>query len=267
MRKQSVLAFVAVLALPSLAFAQAQTSEQQTCINLLNKGMNKVAGVQAKAVAGCVADVAKGESSNAFDCYDFQPKVETARLANCTAQSEKCTMAPSFGPTNCTAGNDGAQNSVEKLAQDLYSFGPESIAQCEADAAKCKCQAKVWKATYKLLDTRIKTFNGCKKSGLKDADTPFTASTDIENCIFVDPKSQIDGAKTKLGATIDKSCTGIASPFDSGACAGLTGTSLRDCFDGRTRCRLCRMVVVADNLDSNLCDPFDDGILNSSCSD
>jgi hypothetical protein len=265
---QSILAlaaFSAVLAVPAAALAQAQSKEQQACINSLNKGMYKVSGTQGKITVGCITAFAKGSNSDAFACYDFSSKVETARLANCTAQSTKCPSPPGFGPTDCLAGNNISEAEGKNLAEEIFgAVTSPSVASCETDLAKCKCQARALKASYRLLSARLKTFNACKKNGLKHPEAPYVSSTDLETCLNVDPNQVIDSAIVKLQVAVAVGCTGVASPFDAGACAGLTGVSLIDCLEDRTRCRACNTIAYSDNL-GTACDGYDDGILNSSC--
>jgi hypothetical protein len=260
-----VLASLAMaLAIPSLAHAQAQSAAQQDCINTLNKGMLKIASTQGKLATKCIAGFAKGKEAGPLSCYESDPKLTDLGNDVCEAGVAACTEAPSFGPANCT--NLGsATDEPKELAADLYDIGiDQDIALCADSKDACICQAKTTKATFKVFGQVIKSFNACKKLGLRDEDNQIDSSADLAACLGSDPQLKIENAGIKLGVAVDVSCTGLPMPYGVGECAGETGTNLSACLVQTARCRACRTVRLSDNLTID-CDLFDDASPNTSC--
>lgn len=267
-RTITAAALVAAVLLHATAFAQEQDKDQQKCINALNKGMAKVAGAQLKAVSKCTADFAKGKNMDAPACYNASTKVDGAQSKNCTAETTKCTTPPDFGSSSCNSVNGVSEYNGIRFAEDLFGdiFPNAGITMCAADKPGCKCQASVVKASSKLYATRIKTYNKCKKDGLKNKTLPFTMVNQMDECLALDPKNKIDKAETKLGGSITKKCAGVTTPFAAGECASLTGAMLAECLEDRVRCRVCLTAQASDNLGID-CDNFDNGSDDLSCFD
>lgn len=269
-KRLSVLAVAFVTMISSgTALAAPQSKAQQKCINAMNKGMAKVAGTELKAVAKCTADYAKGKNADAQACYTTSTKVDTAQSKLCTSEPKKCTETPDFAYTGCnTAGGNAEYWGWQYAAEVFGEFDVNAgITPCSSDKAGCKCQAKALKAANKVYATRLKTFNTCKKNVLKDKTSPASTETDVSACLDLDPKQKIDKAVFKLGGAITKKCGTVATPFATGDCMNLTGSSLASCLDARTRCAACLTVQGSDNLflgvDCDLYDDADNG--NSSC--
>lgn len=155
-----------------------------------------------------------------------------------------------------------------RFADDLFGdIDPNAgIKLCAGDKLGCKCQGAVAKASGKLYATRIKTYNKCKKDGLKNKTTPFTAVASMDECLALDLKGKIGKAETKLEGGITKKCAGVTTPFAAGECASLTGTALADCLEVRVRCRVCLTAQASDSLTID-CDDFDNGFDDLSCFD
>lgn len=250
------------------AFGQAQSKPQQKCINAMNKGMAKVGGTQLKAVAKCASDFAKAKNLDAQACYNTSPKVVTAQTKLCDSEPKKCTEMPDFGFSGCgSTGGTAAYFATQYAGEVFGEVDPNAgITLCAGDKDGCKCQGKALKSSNKLYSTRLKTYNKCKKTVLKDKTTPATSAADLAACLQVDPKMKIAKGVTKLGGAITKKCAAVAIPFAAGDCAGLGGDPLRDCLDERTRCGACLTAEAADNLFGEIdCDLYDDGESNGSC--
>jgi len=138
------------------------------------------------------------------------------------------------------------------------------ITTCSSNKPGCKCQAQILKGVNKLYATHLKEFNKCKKTGLKSKTTPFLNSTDLESCVFADPKMKISKARVKLANAINKKCANVAMPLSEGSCPGLNGAALSDCLEKRVRCRSCLTERESDSLAVD-CDSYDDDINNGSC--
>ncbi|MCG8670523.1 MAG: DUF4215 domain-containing protein, partial [Pseudomonadales bacterium] len=126
-----------------------------------------------------------------------------------------------------------------------------------------KCQGKVTKSYLKIVDTKLKIFNGCKNSKLKS--DAIMSAADLETCfddITADTKSKVAKTLIKLADALNSSCGGVdLNAAFAGSCAGgVTAT----CIDERVECRVCLMLNAMDNLNED-CDLFDDGNANGTC--
>lgn len=250
------------------AFAVPQDKDQQKCINAMNKGMNKIASAQLKANGKCISDFAKGKNMSASACYQSPAKVTAAQTKNTEADTKKCTVMPTFGPTGAGSINNYSEYHAHEMADDLLGSPPDSgVAICATSKPHCKCQSKVLKASTKLYSTSQKVFNKCKKAGLKNKTAPYDDAADLSDCLGQDPKNKIAKALTKLDGAISKSCpVEVTNPFP-GNCTGLTGTALGDCVEVQVRCHVCITLQGGDNLPVD-CDLYDDGNGgNGSCFD
>lgn len=265
MNKSISLIMVGALLIAGQAFGQAQSKKQQKCINALNKGMAKVAAAQTRANAKCVTSFAKGKNADAATCLQMAPKVDTAAARTCTAETKSCATTPDFGYTSCLSVNLSSEQNGIGLAWDLFGFAINSgITTCSADKPGCKCQAQILKGVNKLYAVHLKEFNKCKKGGLKSKTAPIMNTSQLDSCVFADPKMKISKAQMKLANAITKKCANVTTPLSEGSCVGLTGANLSFCLEKRVRCRACLTARESDALGIP-CDDFDDDINNGSC--
>lgn len=252
----------------STAFGAAQTKAQQKCINTLNKGMAKIAGVQLKANARCITKYAKGKEPDASTCLLTAPKIDTAITKTCDGETKKCTgVSPDFGKTSCGTVSSASEGGATAVASVMFGSGVNGgVSSCASDKPACKCQARLLTGVNNLYSTHLKEFNKCKKKGLKNRTAPLTDSTGLAGCVSSDPKMKITKARMKLDAGIAKKCAAVANPLFGGSCSGFNGATLTTCLDRRVRCLVCQTLSGSDALPVD-CDDFDDGdTANSSCS-
>src|SRR5262245_9970958 len=82
------------------AFAQAQTVNQQKCLNSLNKDGSLVAKEQGKANLGCLKGAGKATlPGSAQSCLtaDSAGKVAAKQSKTTSDQTKFCAQAPNFG--------------------------------------------------------------------------------------------------------------------------------------------------------------------------
>ena len=219
-----------------------------------------------------------GQTADECLLADGKEKIAAAKGKTASDFAAKCTASPpTFGiPAGSAAAVVNAvarDNSLSLLADIFGASLTNAVVNCDDDQDACKCQQAVSKDYQKLAAAKFKEFLKCKKAVLKGG---ASSAGDLEDCvddpgtpgsIVDDAKGKIAKARTKLGDDIDAKCdtpgvnTVRALP---GACAGLTGTALRDCIDERVECRVCLTINAMDDLDVD-CDTFDDGQLNLSC--
>ncbi|MFN2427647.1 MAG: DUF4215 domain-containing protein [Candidatus Binatia bacterium] len=248
--------------------AHAQLSnKQQGCVNALNKSGGKVASTQGKANSGCVKDAgnSKLDQPTTDLCLTADPKQKIAKAESKTsdALTKKCEEPfPTFAYTTPTVINDAATSEEIALVQAI--FGNPVHAAILTDNDGKKCQSSVAKAYEKLAATRVKTFNSCKKDGLKAG--TITNATQLQSCVGSDPKNKVSGTVTKLGDTVVKACENVALATAFPGCSAEAGSNaaLSACVARNVECRMCQYINAADGLDTP-CDEHDDGNVNQTC--
>ncbi|MBY0278699.1 hypothetical protein K2Z84_25475 [Candidatus Binatia bacterium] len=264
-----------VVAWTGIAIAQ-QNTDQQKCLNAINKDGALVAKAQGKASVACVKDAGTGKLVGTADACltaDAKGKIAKAKGKTLSDETKSCGTAPSFGYPGGAATNTGAQQAELDLVADVFgaSLDP-AITSCTTSKAGCGCQQKVADDVTKLADTKLAEFLKCKKTVLKSGASSAAA---LEACvadggttgsITADSKGKIAKAIVKLTADIGKKCDtpGVTSGAFPGTCTGLTGSALAICLDRVVECRVCQAINDMDALAVN-CDVFDDGSANGSC--
>lgn len=255
------------------AFGQAQSKDQQKCINKLNKDGSAVAKAQSKENLSCLRNAGKNKLvGTAEDCLTLDPKQKVLKKKSKTTTDDGkfCSASPSFAYTGATTTNDAAVQGELDLIADIFGSPLDSaVIDCDVDKAGCLCQQKVLKDVEKLAATKLKEFVKCKKQVLKLGVTTGTAVAACVNdalttgSIAADSKLKILKKRDKLNDTIGKKCDPVGSAFP-GDCTGLSGAMLANCLDVLVECRVCQTINEMDNFFVN-CDLFDDGLANSSC--
>jgi len=196
----------------------AQTSDQQSCINEMNKRGSLVVKEQGKNDYGCVRDAGRGN----LDKLGVPPQPQTAqacltndvrgkvakRVGDVSArESVRCLAAPeqlpSIAYTNAFTVGGAATAAARGVAADV--FGPSldaAIVSDDADSDGAKCQQEVIKRADAVLDTLWKEALAHKKDVLRGDDrltgvagTPINTDADlsVETIAYVaaDPRGKI----------------------------------------------------------------------------
>ena len=269
----TLAAVVCALLLAPAAFGQ-ESSDQQSCLNKLNKDGAAVAKAQGKENSSCLKKAGKGlltGTAQACLTADSKGKVQGKKDKTTADQTQFCTAPlPDFGYTSASAVNTAAQQGQLDIVADMFS-APLTFIDCASDKPGCVCQQKVLKDVEKLATTKLVEFVKCKKQVLKDGGNSATSlSNCVENAgtagsIAADTKGKIQKAFDKLGGDITGKCDGpgVTNGFPN-VCTGLTGNNLAVCLDRVVECRVCQTINEMDGLSVN-CDLFDDGNPNASC--
>jgi hypothetical protein len=256
------------------ALAQ-QTSAQQKCLNLLNKGGRLVAKAQGKENTACIKAAGKGTLAGLpSSCLvaDSNGKVQKKEDKTIADDGSFCGTPPSFGYTGGAAVNAAAILAERDLVGDVFGDLDSAVISCATSKAGCLCQQKVSGSIEKLAAVKILEFVKCKKTVLKaGANSAASLQDCVSNAstagsIAADTKGKIQKAIDGLAATIVKSCDmpGVTAGAFPGACTGQTGGALGACIDRQVECRVCQMINEMDGLFVN-CDQFDDGLVNGTC--
>lgn len=247
----------------------APSKDQEKCVNDMNKAYSKLAKTQGKEIQKCVKDGPKGKLTTSIeDCTTADAKLKVAKTEQKTIDTEikKCTVAPEFGKTDAATVNQAAVDRELELAHQI--FGPNLDATFISES---KCQQSTYKQVRKCIDTQLKEFLKCKKSGLKGkegpagADLPFDDTSDLELCLGHDPKGKVlKACDTKLADTVVKACTGVVTSLAIPGCGTNDLFEVKDCVKAAATCRVCLGLNAADGMAVN-CDLVDDGTVNASC--
>ncbi len=263
------LAFTLLLVLAASPVLAQVGSDDQKCINELNKNFQKVAKAQGKAICSCIKDGSKGKLGvqTIEECLtaDNKGKVGKTKAKALTKVGAKCVAPPPFGPNDPNTANALAMDKELELIHDIFGSDLDAtILDFSVDKSGAKCQSDVAKQAKKCQDAKLKGFNKCKKDGLKDGS--ITSASGLEACVGADPKGKVvKECDTKLASKINKKCTGVTGLETAfpGCGTGDLG-ELKTCVDEIVECRVCLALDLVDNIDRD-CDTFDDGLSNGSC--
>ena len=252
------------------AYGLPQSKPKQSCINELNKNLAKVAKVQSKDICACIKDGSKGKLSGTIeDCLTSDPKGKVLKATQKTVSKagDKCSgESPDFGATDAGTVNQAAIAKELSMFHKIFSPDLDTfIIGFDDDKAGSKCQIDVAKAAKKCQDAKLKSFNTCKKLGLKDESIDDTNG--LEACMGDNTKVKIAKACVeKLGGKISKKCTTPGVDLAAAFPGFDPNQDLREYVDFIVECEVCLVLNTADAL-SRDCDLFDDGLLNTSCSE
>jgi hypothetical protein len=254
-------------------------ADDATCITALNKNAGKVATERNKVIRTCIKEKDKLGDPQAEKCslVDAKGKVADARQKavdqDVGGAKDMCAnTTPSFLYTGATNANIVASAEALGLAHDIFGEDLDTSVVTDGNKAKMKCRDGMYKATMKLLDTKLKVFGACKKDAMKNG---AASNAEIETACFVpggpgltDPKGKVPKGHAKLVDAASKNCIVPAQDTDvlfPGGCVGETGTpAFANCIDRLVECRTCRLINAMDGLGVD-CDLFDDGLANGSC--
>jgi hypothetical protein len=270
----------AALLLAGTVQAAPQTTEQQLCINAMNKDGLKVYVTQGKENAICVKlDQANDVGTTLDTCLTSSTKVAARQTKLSSDEGKRCTGlgVPGFGYTGAATINPMAQQIEIDLINDMFKDPNTTldagVYPCDPYDTECRCQRVVQKNMEKLMSQLGNYFNKCKKYALKGDDDPYIQPADDPNdlmdcvdsptkplSIAKDERGTLKDNKDKiLSAIVDGECTNttrvVEEPFSGPYCnrtalAGQTpaNEALRDCLVQRAYCHVCRLINAADNL-------------------
>jgi cysteine-rich repeat protein len=242
------------------AFAQQQTSAEQSCINSYGKAALRLVAARAKSFGACMLENLAGQR-HIETCYAFDPdgKIEAARAKLAQVESKRCATAPDFGHGAFTAASGTATSESIALLRHLYQKFPNELYGGIPD-----CVAEVNARAQKILQAKLKVFLKCAKSGL--ADGTISSPANLAACLDAS-KSAVEAKIEKLVAVAEqalgKSCHASLSPP---GCSGSGPAAVAACLDRIADCRACEFVNGVDGTNTD-CDSFDDAAANDSCPD
>src|SRR5262249_44300145 len=163
--------------------AQAQSPEQQACINAVAGSAEKVGKQQAKESSACLKAAGKGTLAGAAQACltaDLAGKVRKQTSKVLAAESARCGSVPDFAYTSGGGASAGAQTGRLVSFGDVLGDLDASALACAASPAGCACQTTVAKSAEKLASTRSKLFLQCTKNALRNG---ASSAADIAKCV------------------------------------------------------------------------------------
>ncbi len=260
------------LSVPAAVAGTGPSAAEAECVLRLNKAAAQLSSAASKNLQSCMKDAAAGKlpaGQTADECLIADNKGRIAKAASNVekAQSRYCPNMPAFGYTGSAASNAEVMAQHFALTDDILGTDlAAAAAAITGNKSAAKCQSKVLASYLKILKTKLKMFEKCKKSGFGKG--TISSAADLEACVQVialDARAKIGKAVVKLVDTISKSCGGVSLANTlPGGCAGIP--DLAACIDRSVECRACLMLNGVDGLDV-YCDEFDDTEANASCID
>ena len=297
-RRQVSYAAVPLLVIGLIAFqalSAPQGRDQRQCIDAMNGNGAKVGKTQGKDMGSCLKDAGRSDlgplplSGQLEECFvaDVDGRVVKVKGRAVTRENKRClpSTLPEFavpalqGTYNSSSNNYSGVVNVAAIdaqlavAHDLLGFPADgAVINASTDRIGSSCQRSMLGAVQRCVAEKLKTFNRCKKLGLKDASIGSAAQLETQ-CLTTggnpatdqpDPKGKIaQRCQGKFSSTIAKKCVGLSL---AAAFPGLCGSAgdIPGCLKERAACRTCQQLNRTDNLNRD-CDLFDDGTDNSSC--
>jgi hypothetical protein len=236
-----LVAALLVLAAVAPAAGEAQSRAQRRCIAALNAGGGAIAVAEARALAGCIRDAARGrlQGGTVAACAAADPG---GRVRRATARTTKragwrCTEPPTLGPTNPEA----------VVAAFRDSLHPEALLGPDVDAAViprrldrrgAACQAAVVAGLGRVLAARVDAYDRCVARGLTAG--TITTSEALDACRRDDRHGRVATAVAGAERAARRRCaaTAVATVFP-GECAAEPLDGLAACVGRRAGCDLC----------------------------
>jgi len=261
----SCFALLTVALMPVLAGAQSK--DQRTCINSMNKAGTKLAAAVGKEISGCISLAGAGKliGQDVDQCMiaDNNGKLTKASQKTIDTQTAKCQPPlPPYGFAGAATTNVAAASAEQGLAHAIFGVFVDSSVLVDKDGAGCQSAAA--KAYEKLAAARGKAYVGCKRDGFKSG--TITNADELADCTNDDVKGKVAGARTKLAETIASKCAAVSLSTAFPGCAAEADSSLAlsDCIGRTTECHMCVLFEQMDSIDAD-CDVLDDGLLNGTC--
>jgi hypothetical protein len=242
-----------------------QTRQQQDCIIALNAAGARLANAFGKRFAGCVRSGTRsalppGMTLDACLTADPKARIAAAAAKTATTAARKCPVVPTFGPETADAVNASMVGAIRP--QDV--FGPD-LALVVTDPSTGHCQSAVANALAKLTAAKLKAFNACKASGLKNG--TIRAQPDLASCRGAMTGEAIAKAVSSGQKATERACAGVdLARALSGRCAGVSPDRLAACLEAQAECSTCMALEGTDRLDTR-CHRFRDGVATLYCGD
>jgi uncharacterized protein (DUF1800 family) len=289
----AVLALAGLLVSPGPGVAAPQSSQQQGCVNDMNKSGLRVAKSQNKASVACVRDAGRGltvrlgvppQAQTAQACLtnDVRGKIAKDALKLGDREAKSCLTSPgqlpAFGYTGSATVEAAARDAGLAIVAGLFGADLDAaIVDDDADRDGARCQSEVLRYTTDLYYTIWKEALSAKKNALKGAQRvtgsgPVASAAELEaeliGVIQADAKGRIAKSATRLRDKTVQRCTAAATPVAEmfpGGCAGsATLADLGACAESVARGQFYQSLATADALSID-CDLADDGAGNLSC--
>ena len=292
-RPLATLAFVGLLAVPAPGSAAPLTSDQQACVNDLNKYGVHVAKSQNKASVRCVQDAGRGitfrlgvppQAQTAQACLtnDVGGKIAKDTLKLQDREAKRCLAAPAqlpgFGYTGSVTVDAAARGAGVAMVAGL--FGPDldaAIVPESADRDGARCQSEVLRYATDLFYAIWKEALTAKKNVLRGVQrvtgtgpvgSASSLAAELIGSIQADTRGKIAKAAAKLHDKTVQRCTAALTPiaqlFPGGCSASAALADLGACAEGVARGQFYQSLASADALSID-CDLADDGAGNLSC--
>ncbi len=268
----ALLAIAILFAAPATIFAQAQTADQQSCSNDVEKSFGKTVKAVGKGMCGCMKDISKSKAGTTCFGSDAKGKVAKATAATEAAHTATCYgNAPDFGFAGAGIANENAVLSDDQLLAIMFGSELTTALPIGGGTAElAKCQQSVAKAVKKCRDTRLKNYAGCKKKALKGGAAD---QASISACVIDDSKGKIaktcdqTGAKVdKIRATVAKKCVGVDLSVAFPGCGTADAEVLHACIEDQEACKTCGMAAAMAGDDLAIdCDSYDNEVGDNSC--
>lgn len=263
--------FVLAGVLPWAVASAQETSQQQKCINKINKDGIKVEAAQGKENAECVKRANNDELPGANDAEtcltaDERGKVDKKQDKTTADATKFCTAPlPDFGFTSAGNVNTVTRQAELDLIHDVFGPAPidDGLFSKNPNVNEAVCQRNVIDRVEKLMQSMGREFVKCKKNALKVGKDPFPlgamSGEDLEACVndpgapnsvAADTKGKLLKRKDNLLTAITDQCepTSVSAVSFPGACNGNTGMTLQTCLIDLTECRFCKMANAMDGI-------------------
>ncbi len=292
----AIAALAASLVMTSVAGAVPQTSDQQRCVNEMNKRGFYVARDQGKVASSCLSDAENGhpeklgnppqvQTAQACLTNDVKGKVAKRLTTLAERDADRCLTTPEqlpgFGYSGAATTGPAATAAAIGLVADL--FGPDLDAALVVEAQDkdgARCQQDVLKYTNSVLDAVRKEALRHKQNVLEgddrltgtDPNAPVAndlqLQAELEADIQADPSERIAKAVAKLEDKAESRCAivqaRLADLFPGKCSAAASPTALGACAGSAAIGRAFAALAGFDELAID-CDLTDNGVYDLSC--
>jgi polyvinyl alcohol dehydrogenase (cytochrome) len=235
----------------------ALTTDEQKCVDEINKQLLGSLKALTKEASGCVKARGKGKSSDALtDCVatDGKGKIAKARQKTVGADEKRCAaVEPAFGyPGDPAAVSDAAEAQMEEMLVAVFG-SPDGLVEKSADKAGAGCQNEVTKRLSKLVAKLGSETNKAKKNALGGKKVAqVTSATELAAALTDDTVSMaVAGARSSFEKGVTNKCEGLdlAGLFPSSCGAGNPSSfDLAKCAIDCAEYHYCQALALADGL-------------------
>ncbi len=265
------LALSAYLLAPFGSVASVQDTAQSRCINATHRGFVGTSTAIDRRVRACMRHLHAGASLDAFaacvlEGHDSVLETKRAKAA------KACKAVLDFEPKDPHTALGAAATESSRLIDAI--FGPEpalAMLAGRGDRRAARCQIATTRAAQRCRKTIESEFAHCASAGLNDRSGTagtlpgFDSASNLARC-FKDTARITQNCGNSLRRIIDRACKTSSLQVLIPGCFSEDPDSLQACLQRNGRCAACRGLASADALDI-ACDEFDDGQLNSSCTE